>query len=303
MRNLSAYLWFGLVGISAFGFIPPKKKNHKFIDKTNMDFSVKPGDNFYEFVNGNWLKTNPIPASKTRWGSFDELREQSSQRIKSLLEEAVSKTNVDRLHQMIGDFYTSGMDSTGLDKLGYEPIKADLHRIDAITGLGGVLDEITYDRTHSLGGALFGFSVGQDDKNVNQYIPQFSQGGTSLPDRDYYLKNDKRSTKIRTAYSEHLKNMFQLIGENSAAATSHADAILRIETALAKAQMSRTEMRNPDKTYNKFSVKDFSASTPSLDWKELLVKFKVNGADSILTNNPAFFRTADVLISALPVDR
>jgi putative endopeptidase len=302
MRKFTSYLLFASIAIFALSFIPPKKKAHKFIDKANMDLSVKPGDNFYEYVNGNWIKNNPVPASKTRWGSFDELREQSSQRIRSLLDEAVTKTNVDRLHQMIGDFYTSGMDSARLDKLGYEPVKADLQRIDAINDLAGVLNEITYDRTHSLGGALFGFSVGQDDKNVNQYIPQFSQGGTSLPDRDYYFKNDKRSTKIRTAYAEHLKNMFQLIGESGAAAASHADAIMRIETALAKAQLSRVEMRNPEKTYNKFSVKDFSASTPSLNWKELLVKFEVNGADSILSNNPSFFKTVDVLISALPLD-
>src|SRR5271154_1153122 len=216
MRKFQKYLLLAVIAAFIFSFIPPKKKSREFIDRANMDLSVKPGDNFYEYVNGNWLKNNPVPATKTRWGSFDELREQSSQRLKSLLEEAITKTNVDRLHQMIGDFYTSGMDSIGSEKLGYEPIKADLQRIDAINNVAEVLDEITYDRTHSLGGALFGFSIGQDDKNVNQYIPQFSQGGTSLPDRDYYLKNDKRSTKIRSAFVQHLKNMFQLIGESQA---------------------------------------------------------------------------------------
>jgi putative endopeptidase len=120
-----------------------------------MDLSVRPGDNFYEYVNGIWIKNNPVPPSKTRWGSFDELREQSSQRLKLLLEEAVVKTNADRAHQMIGDFYTSGMDSTGLEKAGYDPIKADLKRIDAINSLAGVLDEIAYDRTKGIGGALF----------------------------------------------------------------------------------------------------------------------------------------------------
>src|ERR1022692_4041940 len=203
MRKLSKYLFPGLIAVSAFGFIPPKKKNHRFIDRANMDLTVKPGDNFYGYVNGAWLKNNPVPASKTRWGSFDELREQSSQRIKGLLEEAAAAIAASRLNQMIGDFYISGMDSTGLEKSGYGPIAADLQRIDGITGISGFLDEITYDRTHSIGGALFGFSVGQDGKNVNQYIPQFSQGGTSLPDRDYYLKNDKRSTKIRDAYLQH----------------------------------------------------------------------------------------------------
>jgi putative endopeptidase len=149
---------------------------------------------------------------------------------------------------------------------------------------------------------LFGFGIGQDAKNVTQYIPHLSQGGTSLPDRDYYLKNDKRSTKIRDAYVQHLKNIFQLIGDNATSATAHADAIMRIETALAKAQMSRVEMRDPDKTYNKFSVKDFSMNSPSYDWKGTLVKFGVNGADSIITSNPSFFKTTDILLTALPVD-
>jgi putative endopeptidase len=302
MRKLSKYLFLGLILFSAFGFIPPKKKTRKFIDRANMDMTVKPGDNFYQYVNGGWLKNNPVPASKTRWGSFDELREQSSRRIKELLEQGAAATTASRLNQMIGDFYTSGMDSIDLEKLGYEPIKADLQRIDGISSISGFLEEIAYDRTHSIGGALFGFSVGQDRKNVNQYIPQFSQGGTTLPDRDYYLKNDKRSAKIRDAYVQHLKNMFRLIGENQDAATGHADAIVRIETALAKAQLSRVEMRDPDKTYNKFAVKDFSATTPTINWKDLLIKFHVNGADSILTNNPSFFKTADLLLSALPLE-
>jgi len=302
MRKLFFYALLPLLVASTFGFKPPKRKPIKYIDKDNMNLTVKPGDNFYEYVNGNWLKNNPVPASKTRWGSFDELRELSTQRIKTILEEAAANTSASRLNQMIGDFYLSGMDSVALDKLGYEPIKADLQRIDAIAALPEVLNEIIYERKNGTGAALFGFSIGQDAKNVTQYIPHLSQGGTSLPDRDYYLKNDKRSTKIRDAYIQHLKNIFQLIGDNATTANAHADAIMRIETALAKAQLSRVEMRDPDKTYNKFSVKDFSVSSSSFDWKGSLVKFGVNGADSIVTSNPSFFKTADILLTALPID-
>ncbi|HLX92205.1 MAG TPA: M13 family metallopeptidase [Puia sp.] len=284
-----------------FSFDPPKKKSVKFIDKANMDLSIKPGDNFYLYVNANWLKRNPVPASKTRWGSFDQLRELSTERIHSLLEEATTKTSLDRLHQMVGDYYTSGMDSLNLEQFGYDPIKPDLQRIDGIMSLSGLLDEVAYDRVHALGTELFGFSISQDSKNVNAYIPHFSQGGTSLPDRDYYLKNDRRSTRVREAYLRHLKNMFHLIGADDAATVADADAVMRIETALAKSQLSRTEMRDPDKTYNKFSVKDFTTMTPSLDWKAILMKFQVVGADSIVTNNPSFFRSADLLVGALPL--
>src|SRR5580704_6097025 len=164
MRKLQQFVLLAFIAGFAFSFIPQKKKSRKFIDKSNMDLSIKPGDNFYDYVNGNWIRNNPVPASKTRWGSFDELREQSSQRLKIILEEAETNTSIDRLHQMIGDFYLSGMDSLGLEKTGYEPIRPDLQRIDAIHNLAGILDEITYDRVHSIGGSLFGFSVGQDDK-------------------------------------------------------------------------------------------------------------------------------------------
>src|SRR5271154_3796970 len=123
MRKFQKYLLLAVIAAFIFSFIPPKKKGRKFIDKANMDLSIKPGDNFYEYVNGNWIKNNPVPPSKTRWGSFDELREQSSQRLKSILEEAVTKTNDDRIHQMIGDFYSSGMDSLSIEKAGLDPVK------------------------------------------------------------------------------------------------------------------------------------------------------------------------------------
>lgn len=279
---------------------PPK--NPKYIDKANMDPSVKPGDNFYLYVNGNWLKNNPVPGYKTRWGSFDVLREESSKRLQTLLTEAAKKAGTDARMQKIGDFYTSGIDSATANSLGYTPIKADLQRIDAIHDVNGLLTEIAYERTQGLSGALFGFDLRPDRKNVTQYIPQLTQGGTTLPDRDYYIKNDARSTAIRTAFTRYLKNMFALVGEDAATAQAHADAVLRIETALAKAQYSRTEMRDPYKTYNKFAANDLSSATPSINWPWLLDKLQLTGADSVVVNNPAFFKTADALLSAVPLD-
>jgi len=285
----------------AVAFIPPgKKPNPKYINPANMDFSVKPGDNFYLYANGNWLKNNPVPASKTRWGSFDELREESSKRLQALLVDAGKKSSDPRL-QKIGAFYLSGMDSAAADKLGFEPIKPDLQRIDEIKDIDGFLQQLAYLRTEGISSGLFGFFVSQDRKEVTKYIPQLSQGGTTLPDRDYYLKNDARSTAIRAAYKEHVTKMFALIGEDAATAQEHANAVMRIETALAKAQMSRVEMRDPYKTYNKFSVKDFSATTPSIDWNVMLNNLQLKGADTVIVNNPSYFKTADILLTALPL--
>jgi putative endopeptidase len=194
------------------------------------------------------------------------------------------------------------MDTLTTDRLGYDPIKPDLQRIDAINSPTDFLKELAYERTQGVGGVLFGFSIQQDRKNVDKYIPGLSQGGTTLPDRDYYLKNDNRSTTIRNAYKDHLAKMFSLIGENTLKAQSDADAVLRIETALAKAQMSRVEMRDPYKTYNKFAINDFTATTPGINWSDMFTRLQLNGADSIVVNNPSFFKTVDILLTALPVN-
>lgn len=280
------------------------KGSMKYIDPANMDRSVKPGDNFYLYANGNWLKNNPVPASKTRWGSFDALRQTSLERLKSLSEEAANDKTAAKgsVEQRVGDLYASAMDSAAIEKAGYTPIKADLEKLTAINTKDEVLHQIATLRTEGIGGVLFGFYVGQDDKNVNQYIPGLGQGGTSLPDRDYYLKDDARSKAIRSAYLSYVTDMFKLVGDDEATAQKKANAIMALETGLAKAQMPRVEMRDPQKTYNKFSVADFSKTTPGFDWKSLMAEMKVTTADSLLVNNPTFFKTADALFSAVPLE-
>lgn len=297
-----AALFTGNLAIAGAGKDKPNAKKMKYIDKANMDVSVKPGDNFYLYANGTWLKNNPVPASKTSWGSFHVLREESSQRLRSLLQEAAANTGKSRTAQMIGDFYLSGMDSAAIDAKGYQPIKADLDRLANLPDMNAVLQEIATLRTKGLGSPLFRFYVAQDDKNVDKYIVGINQGGTTLPDRDYYLKKDARSTKIRDAYNTYLQNMFALVGENAATSASNANAIMRIETALAKAQYSRVEMRDPYKTYNKLSVKDLVTATPGLDWNSLLPLMKVQSTDSVLVDNPGFFKVADALLSAIPLN-
>ncbi|WP_202630310.1 M13 family metallopeptidase [Sediminibacterium roseum] len=277
------------------------KEEPKYIDKVNMDLSVKPGNNFYRYANGNWVKNNPVPASKTRWGSFDELRELSSKRLRTLLEDAAKKPARTRKMQIIGDFYASGMDSIAIDKKGYQPIKADLDRLNNITTSKEVLHELNVLRINGLGNALFGMGVGPDRKNVMKYIPSVSQGGTTMPDRDYYLKDDKRSTTIRNAYKVHLKKMFMLAGEDEITSSASAETVLKIETELANAQMSRIQMRDPNATYNKFSVRALTDLTPGIDWAMMLHESKINGADSVLVNNPGFLKKVDNMLKSIPV--
>src|ERR1700743_2374605 len=299
----------GAVLLSAAAFTPDGGKKNadgppaKFIDPANMDLSVKPGDNFFEYANGPWIKQNAIPAKETRWGSFNILHQENTDKLLGLLNE-VSKTPGQAkgsLKQRVGDLYASGMDSLAIEKRGYDPIKADLNRIGKINDLNGVINEIVFERVNGEGSPLFGFGVGQDSKHPTKNIVEFRQGGTSLPDRDYYLKDDARTKKIQDAYKQYIVNLFTLSGTSQADAEKNAATIFGIETTLAKAQLSRVAMRDPNKTYNKFAVTDFSKTTPHLNWSQLMPLMKLSGQDTILVAQPDFFKAADDLLASTPV--
>ncbi len=292
------------LAVSAFVIDKPKPKHPvKYIDPANMDLSVKPGDNFFEYANGTWVKKNPIPAKETRWGSFNILIQQNTDRLQVLLKDA-SKTQGPKgsIKQRVGDMFASGMDSVAIEKLGYDPIKPDLERIAKINSLTDVVNEFTYEHAHAISTPLLGFGVSPDEKHPTVNIIGFSQGGTSLADRDYYLKNDARTVKIQNAYKHYIVTLFTLTGTGESQATKNAATIFNIETALAKAQWPRTALRDPTKTYNKFSVADFTKITPHLNWAQILPKAKMPGQDSVIVAEPDFFKTEDALLAATPVD-
>ncbi|MBC5774767.1 M13 family metallopeptidase [Pontibacter sp. KCTC 32443] len=279
------------------------KKATPFINKANMDLSVKPGDDFYTYANGAWLKANPVPAKETRWGSFNELRDFNIKAVRTILNDAAAAKNAKAgsVEKRVGDFYAAAMDSAAIDKLGYTPIKGDLERIKGIKDVNGILNEVAYLRTTGAASPMFGFYVGQDRKNVENMVPQLSQGGTTLPDRDYYLKNDARSTKIQEAYKTYITKLFTLTGADKATAEKNAETIFNLEKKMAEAQMARVEMRDPYKTYNKFAVADFSKTTPNMDWKVLMAKMKVTGQDTVLVSSPKFFTELNSLLTSTPV--
>ncbi len=275
----------------------------KFIDPANLDLSVKPGDNFYLYANGNWLKNTPIPPSKTRWGSFNILAEASSQALKGLLENASSNPGTNELMKRVGDFYASAMDSINMEKLGAQPIKAYLDEITKLGTKEQLIDHINYLRAHSITSPLYRIGVNQDAKKVTQYIISIGQGGTSLPDRDYYLKNDPRSQTIRKEYNNYVTKLFILCGTDETTAKSNAEKILQLETSIAQAQMSRVEMRDPVKLYNKFSVTGLTAKTPLLQWHNILAQlgYKIS-QDSVVVSNPKFMVFADSFLNVVSLN-
>ena len=278
-------------------------QKRKFIDPSNMDLSLKPGDNFYLYANGNWLKNTPIPPSKTRWGSFNILAEESSVSLKKLLEDAASNPGTNSLMKRVGEFYASAMDSNAIEKLGSQPIRAYLDAITQLSGKEQLIDHINFLRAHSITSSLYRLGVTQDAKNVTTYIISIGQGGTSLPDRDYYLKDDQRSKNVRKEYIKYITTLFSLCGTDEAAAAGNANTILDLEKKIAQAQMSRVEMRDPVKLYNKFSVDGLSAKTPSLNWRKILLQSGYGiGQDSIIVSNPRFMVFADSLLNAVPLN-
>ncbi|MET4081638.1 putative endopeptidase [Pedobacter sp. UYP30] len=300
-NNLKRFL--AVAGIIFICAAASAQINRKFIDRNNMDLSVKPGDDFYEYASGNWIKNNPVPAKETRWGSFNELRDFNINAVKTLLTEAAAEKNTPAgsLKRRVGDFYNAGMDSLTIEKLGYTPIKADLAKINQIKSLQGVLNQLAYMRTDGVGSGIFSLSVGQDRKNANKNMVNLGQGGTTLPDRDYYLKDDARSKKIREAYNTYMVTLFKLTGSNQKTAEEKAATVLKIETDFAAAQMSRLERRDPYKTYNKYTVADFDKRTPTIKWESYLHQFNINGQDTVLVSTPKFFSSMDSLLNVVPV--
>lgn len=293
-----AFSILSLQGFAQHDSKPVKKLS--FIDKSGMDLSKKPGDDFYNYASGTWIKNNPVPPKETRWGSFNLLRDFNINAVKTILAESANNKNAapGSVEKRLGDFYAAGMDSITIEKLGYGPIKPELEKLSQLSDIKGLINFAAEMRTTGAGSPFFGFFVGQDRKYVKNIVPQLSQGGTTLPDRDYYLKSDPRSLKIQESYKNYISKLFTLTGSGLAVAEKNAEIIFNLEKTLAAAQMSRVEMRDPYKTYNKFSIADLSKTTPNLNWETLLPLMKVNGQDTVLVNSPKFFAELNNLLAS-----
>ena len=307
-KNYIKLLLFGAIStlslqVSAQHDSKPVKKV-SYIDKSGMDISKKPGDDFYQYASGTWIKNNPVPAKETRWGSFNLLRDFNINAVKTILAEASSNKSAapGSVEKRVGDFYAAGMDSVTIEKLGFSPIKNDLEKVAQLSNLKRLINHAAEMRTSGVGSPFFGFFVGQDRKYVKNIVPQLSQGGTTLPDRDYYLKSDPRSLQIQESYKKYVSKLFTLTGSTQAEAEKNASIIFNIEKILAAAQMSRVEMRDPYKTYNKFVIADLSKTTSNLNWATLIPLMKVNGQDTVLVNSPKFFTELNALLSSAPLD-
>jgi putative endopeptidase len=234
----------------------------------NIDVSVSPGDDFFSYANGAWLKANPIPPSESNWGIGKLVDEDLYAKLRSISEQAAANSSAapGSDERKVGDFWDMAMDQARADRLGVMPLQADFARIDAIKDRGGVLDLAFALQRQNLQ-PFFGFGIAQDEKASDVMAVYVQQGGLGLPDRDYYFGTEAGTVKAREAYVLHMANVLKLLGADAASADSRARAIMAFETALAKISRPLADLRDPEKNYNKMSPSRLTRQyTPSIAW-------------------------------------
>ncbi|KTC81557.1 M13 family metallopeptidase [Legionella brunensis] len=256
-----------------------------------LDKSVKPGENFFAYANGAWQKQNPIPPEYESWGTFYILQDKLQDVIHQMLIAAANNNNAKpgSIEQKVGNFYFSGMDEASINKLGATPLKPEFDRIEAIKNLNDLQTEIAHLQMIGVD-ALFGFGSMQDFKNSKEMIGAAIQGGLGLPDRDYYLKEDKKFAQIRATYVEHVAKMFELLGDTPDKAAKEAQTVMAIETSLAKASLSQTELRDPYTIYHIMDHEQLQATTPNFSWPNYLTNIGQGKLKSINLATPDFFK-------------
>jgi putative endopeptidase len=263
------------------------------LNVTAMDKAVDPCVDFYTYSCGGWIKNNPIPPDQSSWGTYSKLEDDNRAQLRSILEEAANTTSTrDAVTQKIGDYYASCVDEAAIEKLGAKPLLPELERIANLQSkkdLAEYLATTQFPPSLYGGGTLFTFRSNQDFKDSTQVIAEADQGGLGLPDRDYYTKDDAKSEELRKAYVAHVTKMFELLGDKPGDAAAEAAIVMRIETALAKGQMTRVERRDPPKLYHKMSTAELQTLAPGFNWNTYFTKTGAGPLASLNVVTPDYF--------------
>ncbi len=240
------------------------------LDQTDFDTSLRPGDDFYGYACGGWVKKHPLPAAYSRYGSFDQLQENNAKRINGILAELQANTyEAGTIEQKLSDLYKLAMDSVRRNQEGVSPVMPVIKKLEAAKTKQQLLD-ILLERAPYGGSNFYYAGLGADDKNATENILNIYQGGLSLGQKEYYLDNDKATANIREAFKKHIVKMFQLFGFSKSAATKKMQNIMKMETELAKVSKSRTELRDPEANYNKMTLQEFESKYPNLPLEKLM---------------------------------
>lgn len=298
MKNL-VYIILGLLIFSACQTPEPEEKHVVAIH--GIDSTASPGDNFFRYVNGIWYDSAQIPSTQAGVGAYMFMNYPQRLRLQGILDSvAQSNSPAGSIGQKVGDFYASGMDTATINKLGYEPIKPLLSRIDAISDIPSLMKYVA-EEAKVYNRSILSFYVGPDDKNSTMNIAHVRQTGIGLPDRDYYFKNDPSTKGIQEAYKNYLATLFEMTGSDSTTAEKDAQLVYDIDKQIAESHRTRVELRDVKANYNKMAVTDLEKQHPNIGWQQLLQNLGAK-TDSIDVGQPAYYDKLNELLASIPIE-
>ena len=267
----------------------------------NLDSTVSPGEDFFDYANGGWIKKNPIPGEQSGWGIANLVIEENLKRLREISEKAATNNAANGSNdQKIGDFWSMGMDSTKIEKEGLAPIQPLLDKINAITDVKSLVATVT-DLKKIGSSTLFSDFVSQDAKKSDVMAYTLWQGGLGLPEREYYFKSDSTTINIRNEYLKYITRVLVFSGENSAVAEAASKKILELETKLATSSRKIEDLRDPYKNYNKTAVSDLQKMAGNIDWVAFLGNNGLKNIDSVIVGQPEFFKTLNTALTGIPI--
>jgi putative endopeptidase len=286
-----------VVAVQSFAPANVVKTELSTIDLSFMNKTIRPEDDFFLFSNGNWIKNNPIPPSESRWGSFNELENSNKKKLTEILEnlKASAQSIKGSDAHILGNYYSAFMDMETRNKLDFQPISAELDKIKNLKSKADIISLVAEQHAYGIN-SLFSFGVGQDLKNVNGNISYLGQGGLGLPNRDYYLSENKK--EILAKYKLHVASMLKLIGYDESESTLKSENIVSFESKLASAMMSPAELRVPEKTYNKKSLEEAAKLFGKIDFESYLSSVGSLTFDSLVVSQPDFIKKTGELIGS-----
>ena len=272
------------------------------LDPTVMDRAVDPCVDFYKYACGKWNQKNPIPADRTAWSVYAKAYEDNLTLLRSILEQAATATQRDAVTQKVGDFYSACMDEATANKRALSALKPELDAINSIQSLTDMTAVVAHLQIVSTGSSmLFASGSEQDPDDTEKQIANLSQGGLGLPDRDYYTQEDTKSKEIREHYVQHVQKVFEMLGDSSDTAKQNAQAVMQIETRLAKASWTAIEQRNPYNLKHKMSLQDLEKLAPDFDWPLFFNKVEAPKFETVDISSPQFFQELDRMLKSEPL--
>lgn len=299
MKNLIAccFLYAGFTACNNHASTSAAKPD---ILAADMDTTVSPGEDFFQYANGGWIKKTPIPAAESGWGIGNMVQDEIYSRLKTINEKAIAEKASDgTISQKIGDFWKSGMDSIGIDKAGLMPLQNDIKAIDAVTNAAQLMEVAAGFHKKSIG-CFFSNYVGQDDKHSDMMAFKMDQGGLGMPNRDYYFNTDDRTLKVKAAYQDYMLKTFRQL--DTATAKKNVEEVLTLETKLAKSSRKLAALRDPYKNYNKMSWAGLGKIAPSINWNEYAKTTGASKVDSVIIGQPEFYTSLSNEIKATPIN-